>query len=174
MWSDVEPPATVCAIADFEIGLFDVNAWRISTRLSKSITCAMSFRLETLHEIRRRNLQRRQVLLHACAAVEQERQRDRLVAAVEEGDLLLHTVFEHGEFAGLEVGHVMVQPSVTVTLNDTTSTPALKDGPGVGFCGRALRERRAASTSQTSNTIVERAERATTTGQDAIVPPLAW
>ena len=69
----------------------------------------MSFGSETLHEVRRRNLKRRQVLLHARAAIEQEGQRDWLLAAVEESDFLLDTVFEHGELARLEVGDVVVQ-----------------------------------------------------------------
>ena len=54
-----------------------VNPWRISTRLSKSITWAMSFDFELVDEVRRRRLQRADVLLHARAAVEQQRQRYR-------------------------------------------------------------------------------------------------
>jgi len=64
---------------------------------------------KTLHEVRRRNLQRRQVLLHARAGVEEERQGDRLLAAVEERDVLLDAILEDREFAWLEVGDVMVQ-----------------------------------------------------------------
>ena len=64
---------------------------------------------KTLHEVRCRNLQRRQVLLHARAGVEEERQGDGLLAAVEERDVLLDAILEHREFAWLEVGDVMVQ-----------------------------------------------------------------
>jgi hypothetical protein len=41
--SDVDPPADVLPIAASSSGRFPVNACRISTRLSKSMTCAMSF-----------------------------------------------------------------------------------------------------------------------------------
>ena len=93
--SDVEPPARDLLDALLSSSAWlPVNAWRTSTRLSKSMTCAMSLGFSRWTKLRRRGLQRRQLVFHAGAAVEQQRQRDRLLPAGEEGDFLLDAVLE--------------------------------------------------------------------------------
>ena len=107
--SDVEPPAAVWRIAALELAPGStVNACRISTRLSKSMTCARSFGLSRSHEVGGGRLQRVELVLHAGAAVEQQRERDRLLAAVEEHEVLLDAVLEDREVGLLEVGDVAV------------------------------------------------------------------
>jgi hypothetical protein len=64
-------------------------------------------RLEPVNEARRGGLKGGQVIFHAGAAVEQQRQRDRLLTPGEVGDLLLDPVFEDRELGLLEVRDVM-------------------------------------------------------------------
>ena len=98
----------------------------------------MSFGFSRLDEAGRGGLQRRQLVLHAGAAVQQQRQRDRLLPAVEEGDVLLDAVLEHREIVLIEVGDVVVLLSrATVTFSDTMSTPARK--AGCALCGHGRR-----------------------------------
>jgi hypothetical protein len=52
-------------------------------------------------------LRRRQLGVHTGAGVEQQRQRDRQVGAVEEGDVLLDAVLENVEILGGQVGDVL-------------------------------------------------------------------
>ena len=83
-------------------------------------------RLQTLDEVGGGGLQRRQLVFHAGAAVEQQRQRDRLLPAGEERELLLDAVLEDREVVLLEIGDVVVRCVNVVTLSETTSTPARK------------------------------------------------
>ncbi len=127
--SEVEPPAAVRLIAASS------SAWLPGERLP-DLDPAVEVdhlrdvgRLEALDEVHRGRLQRIELVFHAGAAVEQQRQRDRLLAPVEEGDLLLHTVLEHREVALVQVGDVVTGRSRSrVTLSDTTSTPARNAG----------------------------------------------
>ncbi len=106
--SEVEPPAASCEIAVSSSPWLPVKPWRISTRLSKSMTCAMSLDLSRWTKFDAACLQGGQVFLHARAAVEQQRQGDRLLAPGEERDVLLDTVLEDHEFRLFEIGDVVV------------------------------------------------------------------
>src|SRR4030095_1340966 len=65
-------------------------------------------RLETVNEVRRRRLQRRQLLFHAGAAVQQQRESDWLLSAIEEGNFLFNAVLKHGELRWFQIGDVFV------------------------------------------------------------------
>ena len=72
------------------------------------MTWAISFALSRWTKFDAACLQRGQVLFHARAAVEQQRQGDRLLASVEERDVLLDAVLEDLEVRPVEVGDVVV------------------------------------------------------------------
>jgi hypothetical protein len=60
-----------------------------------------------LDETDRRFLRDRQLRVHAGAGVHHQRQRDRKIRLGEEGDVLLHAVFEDVEVPLLEVGDIV-------------------------------------------------------------------
>src|SRR5881409_877153 len=86
---------------------FDVKFWRTSTRLSKSMICATSTGLRRWTKLMAR-LQHVDLVFHARAAVQQQRQRDRELPLVEEGDVLPNAVFEHVKVRLVEVRHIMI------------------------------------------------------------------
>ena len=105
-----------------------VKAWRTSTRLSKSIDLRQVGGLEPAHEAGGRGLQYRELVLHAGAAVQQQRERNRVLPPGEERDVLLDAVLEDLEFRLVDVGDVATRASVTVTFSDTMSTPVRNAG----------------------------------------------
>jgi hypothetical protein len=100
---------------------------------------------EPANEIRRRGLEHRQVLLHAGATVEKQRQGKRLLAAVEERDVLFDPILEYGEVRKVEVGEVPIR-SVGGNhvqrhhVDADTKGGLLRQGPWRA-CWRLLRER---------------------------------
>ena len=80
-----------------------------TTRLSKSMTSARSCGRSRCAKPIAASCAVGSFVFHAGARVEQQRQRDRQVRAVEERDVLLDAVFEDVEVALVEVGDVVVR-----------------------------------------------------------------
>ena len=86
-----------------------VNVWTMVARLSKSMTWATSCARRRFDEPDGRLLRGRDLVLHAGAGVEQQRERDGQLRSGEEGDVLLHAVLEDEEVGLLEVHDVALR-----------------------------------------------------------------
>ena len=64
-------------------------------------------RSKPAREADRRFLRGGQLGFHAGTRVDEQRERDREVRAVEKGDVLFDAVFEHAEIIALEIGEVV-------------------------------------------------------------------
>ncbi len=93
-------------------------------------------RLQPLHEVRRGYLKRRQLVLHARAAVEQQGEGNWLRPPREEDDVVLDAVLEHGKVGLIEVRNVMVGAVDygDVERDDVDGAPKLRALCG-GQCG---------------------------------------